>query len=298
MLIGSHVSFAKSQLLGAAKEAVSYGANTFMIYTGAPQNTVRKDIDCELTKQAKEYMQENNIDINNIIAHAPYIVNLANKKDLNKWYFSIDFIKNECRRCKLLGIKYLVIHPGSATTYTKEEAIKNIKESLKIILEDDLDTMILLETMAQKGTEIGSLDDLKEILSLNNNRLGVCLDTCHLNDAGYNLSDFDTLITDIKNKVGLERVHCIHLNDSKNIKGSHKDRHENLGYGTIGYENLLRIFECQEFMSIPKILETPYIDNINTQKKEYPPYKFEIEGLKKKEFVEDLTTKVNNYFNK
>ena len=298
MIIGSHVSFSKEELLGSAKEAVEYGANTFMIYTGAPQNTIRKEISSDLTRKAHEYMKNNGIDIKNVIAHAPYIVNLANKENLDKWHFGIDFITNECHRCETLGIKYLVLHPGSAVNYTKEEALNNIKEALKIILEDNSKTTILLETMALKGTEVGSLEDLKFLLDLNSERLGVCLDTCHLNDAGYNLSNYDELISIIKETIGLERVHCIHLNDSKNTCGSHKDRHENLGYGTIGYDNILKIATKEEFKSIPKILETPYIINTKTQKKEYPPYKFEIEGLKNKEFVENLASKVSDYFNK
>ena len=292
MYIGSHVSFGKEQLLGAAKEAVSYGANTFMFYTGAPQNTIRKDIDKELTVLAHKYMLDNEIDINNVVAHAPYIVNLANKNDLDKWNFGIDFIKKECQRCEELGIKYLVLHPGSRVSYTKEEALNNIKEALENILSADCTTVILLETMALKGTEVGSLEDIAYLLNVNNNRLGVCLDTCHLNDAGYDLSCLDELVKEIEETVSLNKVHCIHLNDSKNVRGARKDRHENLGFGTIGYSNLLNVFKSEYFENIPKILETPYIE------KKYPPYKFEIEGLKNDKRVDNLRELVNEYYSK
>lgn len=292
MYIGSHVSFGKEQLLGAAKEAISYGANTFMFYTGAPQNTMRKNINDELTFLAHRYMNDNGIDINKVIAHAPYIVNLANKSDLDKWQFGIDFIKQECKRCEQLGVQYLVLHPGSRVSYSKEEALENIKKALVDILSDDCKTIILLETMALKGTEVGSLEDIAYLLNISNNRLGVCLDTCHLNDAGYDLSDLDYLINDIKNTVSLDKIYCIHLNDSKNIIGSKKDRHENLGFGTIGYSNLLNVFNSKYFKDIPKILETPYIE------KKYPPYKFEIEGLKCGKRLNNLNELVNEYYSK
>lgn len=284
LIIGSHVSFNKqSQLLGSLDEALSYGANTFMFYTGAPQNTVRYDIDNILTEKALEKMKDNNIDINNIIVHAPYIVNLANNKEDSKYDFSINFIKQEVKRCEEIGIKYMVLHPGSHVGLGKDIAIQNIINGLNIILEDSK-TTILLETMAGKGTEVGrTFEEIKEIIDgiSNKNKIGVCLDTCHINDAGYDLSNFDSVLDEFDKVIGLNYLKCLHINDSKNERGAHKDRHENIGYGTIGFDNLLKVIYHEKLDNIPKILETPYIDN-------YPPYKEEIEMIRNKKFNDKL----------
>ena len=282
MLLGSHVSFGSEQLFGSAKEAVSYGANTFMFYTGAPQNTIRKEIDLELLKKAKEYMQENEIQMDCIICHAPYIVNLANKKDEEKWHFSVDFLKKELRRCELLGVKYMVLHPGSSVGQEKDVALNHIIDGLREILSEKCSCKILLETMALKGTEIGSLEDICFLLEQLDDQVGVCLDTCHLNDAGVDLSNVDAFLENVDKKIGLEHVYCVHLNDSKNPLGSRKDRHENIGYGTIGFEVLNQIAHHEKLKRVPKILETPYVS------KEYAPYKYEIEMLHKQVFDEDL----------
>ena len=280
LIIGSHVSFNKKEgLLGSLDEALSYGANTFMFYTGAPQNTVRFPIDDETTKKAIEKMKENNINLDNIIVHAPYIVNLANNKEEDKYNFSINFLKQEIERCKKIGIKYMVLHPGSHVGLGIDAALKNIIKGLNVILEDS-STMILLETMAGKGTEIGrNFEELKKIIDgvENKEKIGVCLDTCHLNDAGYDLSNFNDVLEKFDNIIGIDKIKCVHINDSKNILGSHKDRHENIGYGTIGFDNLLSVIYNKKLDNIPKILETPYIDD-------KPPYKEEIEMIKNKVF--------------
>jgi len=167
MIIGSHVSFGSEQILGSVKEALSYHANTFMFYTGAPQNTMRKEIDLELLRKAEILMTENGIDKKNVICHAPYIINLANKIDEKKWHFSINFLEQELKRCDQLGIKYLVLHPGSAVSYTKEEALNHIVEALNLILEKTYSCKILLETMAGKGSECGStLEEIHAILAV------------------------------------------------------------------------------------------------------------------------------------
>ena len=155
MIIGSHVSFGKEQILGSVKEALSYGANTFMFYTGAPQNTIRKDINEEFTKQALKLMEENNIDLKNVICHAPYIINLANNSDERKYNFSITFLKNEITRCESIGIKYIVLHPGSSVGLDRHIALDNIVFALNKIITKDTKITVLLETMAGKGTEIG-----------------------------------------------------------------------------------------------------------------------------------------------
>ena len=281
LIIGSHVGFNKDkQLLGSLEEALSYNANTFMFYTGAPQNTKRVEINDDLTKKAILKMKENNIDINNIIVHAPYIINLANNKEDDKYDFSIRFLIEEIKRCESLKIKYLVLHPGSHVGLGVDIGIKNIIFALNKVLENNNSVTILLETMAGKGTEIGSnFLELKKIIDGINKKelIGVCMDTCHMNDSGLDLSNFNNVLDLFDKEIGLSYLKCIHINDSKNIIASRKDRHENIGYGTIGFSNLINIIYNERIINIPHILETPYVG-------EYAPYKEEIEMIRKKEF--------------
>ena len=284
LLIGSHVSFdKKDQLVKSTKEAISYNATTFMFYTGAPQNTNRSKIDIEKTKEAVKLMNENNIDYSQVIVHAPYIINLAN---INNIDFSIHFLVEELARCNELGIDKVVLHPGSHVGLGIDKGIENIIFGLNKVFDlSQNNVKILLETMAGKGSEIGSnIDELEKIIDgiTNKERIGICLDTCHLNDAGYDLTKFDELLTIIDNKIGLDKVMCIHINDSKNQIASHKDRHENIGLGTIGFETLNSIVHNPKLSKIPKILETPYVD------KEYPPYKYEIEMLRENKMNNNL----------
>ncbi len=290
LIIGSHVSYKNSdQLLGSVKEALSYGANTFMFYTGAPQNTMRGSIDLELRDRAYALMKENNIDIDKVIVHAPYIVNLANTENFD---FSVSFLKKEVERCSILGIKYMVLHPGSAVNSSREEALTSISEGLNLILDNNYNVRILLETMAGKGNEVGkTFDELKTIIDnvKYKDKIGVCLDTCHLNDAGYNIKEFDYILDEFDKKIGIKYIGCIHVNDSKNILGSHKDRHENIGLGTIGFDNLINVIYNKKLENVPKILETPYVTkDDNSKDKEYPPYKYEIDMIRNKEFNNDL----------
>ena len=290
LVIGSHVSFRKDdQLLGSLNEALSYGANTFMFYTGAPQNTNRYPINSSKTKEALKIMNKIGIDYSKVIVHAPYIINLANGEG-DKYDFSIRFLKEEVKRCEELGIKFLVLHPGSHVGLGLDEGINNIIYALNKILTDTTVT-ILLETMAGKGTEIGSkFEEIKRIIDgvENKQNIGVCLDTCHLHDSGYDLTNFDQLLEEFDKKIGLSYIKCVHINDSKNIYMSHKDRHANFGMGEIGFDNLLNIIYHKKLESIPKILETPYVDKI------YPPYKEEIKMIKNKKFntnlIEDIKT--------
>ena len=287
LIIGSHVSFNnKEQLLGSVKEAISYNANTFMIYTGSTQSTSRSELRDECTYEAYKLMLENNIDSNNVIVHAPYIINLANRKDEDKYKFYCDFLANELDRCKKLGLNKIVLHPGSATTCTKEDAIKNIIDGINYVYNKTTDIMILLEFMAGKGTEVGtSIDELKCIIDGINDkdRIGVCLDTCHMNDSGIDISKFDDFLNEFDIKIGISKIKCIHLNDSLNNIGSHKDRHANIGYGTIGFDNLLRVV-YNDRLNVPFIIETPYI-NRNTNES-FAPYKYEIESIRNKEFID------------
>ena len=292
MIIGSHVSFGKDQLLASAQTAVSYGANTFMFYTGAPQNTIRAELKRDITEKAWEYMKENNIDINNVICHAPYIINLANKEKIESWNFSISFLRNEIKRITEMGVNYIVVHPGNALKLDREEALSNIALALNYIIDEDTKPMILLETMAGKGSECGiNIYELKSILDkVNlNKKLGICLDTCHLNDSGVDIAQFDEYLDDFDREIGLDKVKCVHVNDSKNVIGSKKDRHANIGFGTIGFDNLLNVIYNPKLKDIPKILETPYI-------KEYPPYKFEIAMIESKKFNPSLESDVENYY--
>ena len=294
LIIGSHVSYKNNTgLLGSVKEAISYGANTFMFYTGAPQNTMRGEINDKLTSEALELMKENNIDISKVIVHAPYIVNLGN---MNNFDFSVSFLRKEVERCNVLGVKYLVLHPGSAVNCSREEAINNISNGLNLILDNDYDVTILLETMAGKGNEIGrSFEELKSIIDKVKfkDKIGVCIDTCHLNDAGYDISNFDDILDLFDKTIGINKIGCIHVNDSKNDMGSHKDRHENIGFGNLGFDNLINIIYNSRLEGIPKILETPYVTkDDNSKEREYPPYKYEIEMIKNKVFDNDLITKI------
>ena len=292
MIIGSHVSFKKdTQLVGSVKEALSYGSTTFMFYTGAPQNANRLPIDDNLTKEAKELMLKNNIDINNVIVHAPYIINLASSND-----FAVTFLKQELKRVEQLGMNKLVIHPGSSVKLSKEEGIKNIIDNLNKVGKSNV--LILLETMAGKGSELGkTFEEIKEIIDGVNYKLGVCLDTCHINDAGYDLNDFDKILELFDKIIGLDYLKCIHINDSKNIINAHKDRHENIGYGTIGFDNLIKIIYNNKLKNIPKILETPYVSvDDNAKERMYPPYKFEIEMILNKKFNNNLINDIRNYY--
>ena len=275
LIIGSHVGYKKNTgLVGSVEEALSYGANTFMFYTGAPQNTIRSSIDLNDVKKAYSLMKDNGIDKNKVIVHAPYIINLANP---DKFDFSCRFLSEELKRVETFGMKYLVLHPGSHVGLGVDVGISNIIKALNFVLDnDDTDVTILLETMAGKGSEVGkSFEELKAIIDgvSKKDRLGVCLDTCHLNDAGYDLADFDSVISSFDKVIGIHKIKCVHVNDSKNPLGSHKDRHENIGKGTIGLDTLINIIYYDKLKDVPKILETPYIDGI-------APYKEEIALIK------------------
>lgn len=298
LIIGSHVSYTKEEgMLGSVKEALSYKENTFMFYTGAPQNTFRAKIDEDKVKKAKELMKENDIDINNVIIHAPYIINLANDKDKDKYNFAINFLKEELKRAKILGIKNIVLHPGSHVGLGVEKGIQNIINALNEVLKEEGPT-ICLETMAGKGTEIGkTFEEINEIIKgiKNKEKIGVCLDTCHLNDSGYDTTNFDELLEKFGKIIGINKIKCIHINDSKNEKGTHKDRHENIGFGKLGFQNIINIIYNEKLKEVPKILETPYISMNGGKDRTYPPYKFEIEMIKNKKFNPNLLEDIRNY---
>ncbi|MGL5733194.1 MAG: deoxyribonuclease IV [Metamycoplasmataceae bacterium] len=273
--LGSHISFkSPNYLAGAAEEAISYGANTMMIYLGAPQNTNRIPTEKYLFEEYKE-KYSSIIKPQDIVVHAPYIVNPSNP---SKSDFAIRFLSDELKRMNYIGAKYLVLHPGASLDFGKDAALKSLVESLKKILSNTKDAEIVLETMSGKGTEVGSnLEELKIVIEqINSPRLGICLDTCHLWDAGYDLkNDLEGFVQKLKDLDLLKWVKVIHLNDSKNDLSSHKDRHENIGKGFLGTEALKKFMHHPAFEGVCTILETPWVDK-------KPIYKEEIELLLKK----------------
>lgn len=279
IIIGSHVSMSSPHMLiGSVKEALSYNANTFMFYTGAPQNTNRKPVSELKVEEARKLMEENNIDINNVVVHAPYIINIANAKDDGIYELSKKVLLDEIKRTAYIGCKYLVLHPGSHLGLGVEIGLARIIDALNEVLEkDSSNVLVLLETMAGKGNEMGStFEELAYIIQNvdKRERMGICFDTCHTNDAGYDLvNDLEGVINEFDNIIGLEYLKVIHVNDSKNVRGARKDRHENIGKGYIGLDTLRKVVHHSKFENVVKILETPYIDG-------NPPYKEEISLLR------------------
>ncbi|KAF0825622.1 deoxyribonuclease IV [Cytobacillus firmus] len=287
--IGSHVSMSgKKMLLAASEEAVSYGSNTFMIYTGAPQNTRRKKIEDLNIEAGLKHMAENGIA--DIVVHAPYIINIGNTSNPSTFELGVNFLRSEIDRTEAIGAKQIVLHPGAHVGAGTEAGIKKIVEGLNEVLNGEENVQIALETMAGKGSECGrSFEELAMIIEgVNyNNHLSVCFDTCHTHDAGYDIvNDFDGVLEEFDKVVGLDRLKVLHINDSKNERGMRKDRHANIGFGHIGFSALNYIVHHPQLKDIPKILETPYVGEDKNNKK--APYKHEIEMLRSQEFNESL----------
>ncbi|TWI57770.1 deoxyribonuclease IV [Halalkalibacter nanhaiisediminis] len=291
--IGSHVSMnGKKMLLGASEEAASYGANTFMIYTGAPQNTRRKPIEELNIEEGVVHMREHGMV--DIVVHAPYIINIANTTKPETFELGVRFLRSEIERTEALGAKQIVLHPGAHVGAGSEAGIQKIIEGLNEVFEEKRDVQIALETMAGKGSECGrTFEELAAIIDgvTHNDRLSVCFDTCHINDAGYDIvSDFDGVLDSFDRIIGLDRLKVLHINDSKNERGAAKDRHENIGFGHIGYKALHYIVHHPQLTDIPKILETPFVGDDKKNKK--PPYKHEIAMLKEGQFDENILHKI------
>ena len=285
LYLGSHVDLkAPDYYLGTVRDALSYGANTFMFYTGAPQNTFRKPLSMLNIEAGRKLLKENGIDESKIVVHAPYLINAANYANLDIYDLSINTMVSELRRTAGFGVKIMVLHPGSHVGLGAENGIKALAKALDVALKSDgTDVKIAIETMAGKGKEIGV--NFKEIKSIIDqceckDRLGVCLDTCHISDAGYDLTDFDAVLKEFDEIVGLDRLLVVHINDTKNPKGAHKDRHENIGYGYLGFDILNKVVHHPLLNGIPKILETPYYN-------EKAPYKQEIEMLRSGKYVDN-----------
>lgn len=293
--IGSHVSMSgKKMLQGASEEAASYGANTFMIYTGAPQNTRRKPIEELNIDAGKEHMEEHGM--SDIVVHAPYIINIANTTKPATFELGVEFLRSEIDRTHAIGSKQIVLHPGAHVGAGADKGIEKIIEGLNEVLVADDTVQIALETMAGKGTEIGrTFEELAKIMEgvQHNELLSVCLDTCHIHDAGYDVvNDFDGVLNEFDKIVGIDKLKVIHVNDSKNPVAAHKDRHENIGFGHIGFDALHKVVHHPQLDHLPKILETPYVGEDKKNKK--PPYRFEIEMLKSGSFDPSLKEKIMN----
>lgn len=289
MWLGSHVSMSgKKMLLAASEEAASYKSTTFMIYTGAPQNTRRKAIEELNIEAGHRHMSDHGID--HIVVHAPYIINIANTTKPETFKLGVDFLKSEIDRTEAIGAKQIVLHPGAHVGAGSDVGIKRIIEGLNEVIDPDIDVQIALETMAGKGSECGrTFDELARIIDgvTHNDRLSVCFDTCHVHDAGYDIvNDLDGVIKTFDEVIGLNRLKVLHINDSKNERGAAKDRHENIGFGHIGFDAIEQILYHEAFNDVPKILETPYVGV--DKKKKVPPYKEEIAMLRERAFHENL----------
>lgn len=297
--IGSHVGMSgKKMFLGSVEEAISYGANTFMIYTGAPQNTRRKKLEELRIEEGRMAMEKAGME--EFIVHAPYIINLANTVKPETFEIAVQFLALELDRTKNLGSKVLVLHPGSHVGAGVDAGIARIIEGLNEVLTRETEVSIALETMAGKGSEIGrSFEEIARIMDgvKFNEKLRVCFDSCHVNDAGYDIvNQYDEVMEEFDKIIGRERIAVFHINDSKNPRGARKDRHENLGFGTIGFEALRRIVMDERFLEVPKILETPYVKDLENAKKSYPPYRFEIEMLREGVFRKNMREEVLESF--
>lgn len=295
MKLGSHVGMSgKEMLLGSAREAISYGANTFMFYTGAPQNTRRKDINQLNIEPAWNYMQQHHID--EILVHAPYIINLGNSVKPETFEIAVQFLALELARTAACRSQTLILHPGAHVGAGVDAGIAQIVKGINEVLTNDTPVNIALETMAGKGSEIGrNFEELARIYDgvVHNDKLRVCFDTCHVNDSGYDIvHDFDSVMDTFDTLIGKDQIAVFHINDSKNVKGASKDRHANTGFGEIGFDALCRIVHHPDFADVPKILESPYIADPINDKKSYPPYKHEINMLKAKQFNPNLLSEI------
>jgi deoxyribonuclease-4 len=293
MLIGSHVSMSgKKMLVGSVEEAIRYKASTFMIYTGAPQNTRRKPLEEMNIEAGQRLMKEHNI--SNIVVHAPYIINLGNTVKPENFGFAVAFLRQEIERAQALGATQITLHPGAHVGAGAEAGIKQIIKGLNEVLWSEQIPQIALETMAGKGTEVGrTFEELAAIIDgvTLNEKLSVTLDTCHIHDAGYNVKeDFDGVLNEFDKVIGLDRLKVVHVNDSKNPQGAHKDRHANIGFGEIGFTALNQVVHHPQLAELPKILETPYVGP--DKKSSKAPYGFEIAMLRSKKFDEQLLTKI------
>ena len=255
--IGCHLSTTKG-FYNMGKEALSIGANTFQFFTRNPRGGKAKDIDENDVEKLIALMQENNF--SKILAHAPYTLNACSKDESTR-EFALQMMEDDLKRMEYLPGNLYNFHPGSHVKQGTEIGIEFIAELLNKVLKKEQTTKVLLETMAGKGTEVGrSFEEIAEIISRVElkEHMGVCLDTCHVYDAGYDIvNDLDKVLEEFDKIIGLDRLYAIHLNDSKNPFASHKDRHEKIGEGSIGLVAVTRIINHPKLRNIPFFLETP-----------------------------------------
>ncbi len=286
LIIGSHVNMTgPDYFLGSVTNAIAYGETAFMFYTGAPQNTVRSPLEKLKINEGLNLLKDSAINIENVVVHAPYLINLANTINPDIFSLSVRFLISELQRTTAFGVTKLVLHPGAHLKAGKEVGLNQLIKGLDEAMDKDgTNVTICLETMAGKGSEVGiTFEDLAFVInnSKHKDRLGVCLDTCHINDYGYDVTKPEEVLDEFDKIIGLDRLKVIHLNDSKSERYSHKDRHENIGYGTIGFDALLKWAYEPRLKKVPKILETPYIDGV-------APYKNEILMIRNKKFDSSL----------
>lgn len=299
LIIGSHVSFTKdTQLVGSVLETLEYGANTFMFYTGAPQNSIRTPLDRLKINEALELMKQHNINTLDVVVHAPYLINLGNLNP-EKYQVSYNLLVIEIDRTIKMGCRYLVLHPGASMDYDRNESLNQIARLLNDAIKTNPSIVILLETMAGKGSEVGrTFEEIAYLIERIDRKesIGVCLDTCHINDGGYDLSNPDLILQEFDKVIGLNYLKVCHINDSKNPTGAHKDRHENFGFGHIGFDKLVNFIYHPLLKDKIFILETPYVKENEKDKISYPPYKFEIQTIKDKTFDPELKQKIIEYY--
>lgn len=296
--IGSHVSMSgKDMMIGSVKEALGYDANAFMIYTGAPQNTRRKAIEELQITPALELMSENKMSIEAVVVHAPYIINLANTVKPETYQLAVEFLASEIERTEAIGAPQIVLHPGAHVGEGSEAGIASIIKGLNEVIKPDQKVKIALETMAGKGSECGrTFEELAAIINgvTYNEHLSVCFDTCHVHDAGYDIvNDFDGVLAEFDRIIGIDRIGVLHINDSKNVRGASKDRHENIGFGEIGFDALHYIVHHKQLPNnVSRILETPYV--LKEDGTKVAPYLEEIEMLRSGIFNPNLVEEIKN----
>lgn len=270
--IGCHLSTSKG-FHKAALEALSIGGNTFQFFTRNPRGGKAKELDMEDINKLKEIMDEHNFAP--LFAHGAYTMNLSSDKESVREFANM-ILKDDLQRIKQIPNVYYIFHPGSHVGQGSEKGIEFIIEALNDAIDEDNDSIILLEGMSGKGTEIGrSMEELKVIIDgvKHNKNMGICIDTCHLYSAGYDIvNDLDGVLRNIDETIGLDRLKAIHLNDSKVEFESNKDRHEIIGEGTIGKDAILRVINHPLLKDLPFNLETP---------NELEGHKKEIESLRK-----------------